>query len=109
MSSKPSILHIPIKREYFDAILSGEKTEEYRGVSPFWISRLAKTNEKGEIVGLRQYDIIRFRNGYNADSRQMYVQFKKIIIEEFIDVPEESEHRFGFVILLGKVLRTENM
>lgn len=33
-------LIIPVKGVYFDQIKSGEKTEEYRLVTPFWMSRL---------------------------------------------------------------------
>ena len=109
MPEEPSILHIPIKREFFDAILAGTKKEEYRDFSPFWISRLATVNERGEVDGFREYDFVRFRNGYNPNSPVMDVAFKKTIIEEFTDVPEDSEHRFCFAIVLGEVLQTENV
>lgn len=33
-------LHLSLKGEYFLAILSGEKLEEYREVTPFWEKRL---------------------------------------------------------------------
>lgn len=33
-------LFLTIKKEYFDAILLGEKTEEYRVVSPFYKSKI---------------------------------------------------------------------
>lgn len=32
-------LFIPLKREYFDAFLKGEKTEEYRPYGPRWNER----------------------------------------------------------------------
>jgi hypothetical protein len=34
-------LILPLKREYFDAIKSGEKTQEYRLVNDYWYRRLA--------------------------------------------------------------------
>lgn len=34
-------LHLPVKREYFEAIQSGIKTEEYRLVNSFWSTRLS--------------------------------------------------------------------
>ncbi|THH37898.1 hypothetical protein [Neolewinella litorea] len=107
--AKTAILHIPIKREYFDAIRAGEKTEEYRAYSPFWISRLGVTDDEGQLADFRQYDIVRFRNGYEPDSPVMDVEFQGIILEEFMNEPEDSEYRFGFAIQLGKVLRTENV
>ena len=109
MSKETSILPIPIKRESFDAILAGTKKEEYRAFSPFWISRLATMNEQGEIDSLRQYDIVRFRHGSSSNSRMMDVEFKEIVIEEYTDEPEDSEERYGFAILLGEVLQTENV
>ena len=33
-------LHLNLYREYFDAILKGEKTTEYRDVTPYWSKRL---------------------------------------------------------------------
>lgn len=33
-------LHLNLKKKWFDMILSGEKTEEYREIKDFWIQRL---------------------------------------------------------------------
>lgn len=33
-------LHLSLKKRWFDMIASGEKREEYRELSPFWIKRL---------------------------------------------------------------------
>lgn len=49
-----STLTLPLKGIYFDQIKSGEKTEEYRLVTPFWIKRLAG----------RAYDYIVLTKGY---------------------------------------------
>ncbi len=35
------MLTLPIKKKWFDMILSGEKKEEYREIKPYYISRLA--------------------------------------------------------------------
>lgn len=34
------ILHLTLKKKWFDMIESGEKTEEYREIKPYWIRRL---------------------------------------------------------------------
>lgn len=34
-------LHLNLKAEYFDAIAAGDKTEEYRLMTPYWQRRLA--------------------------------------------------------------------
>lgn len=57
------MLTLPIKKKWFDLILSGEKREEYRKISPYYTSRFqnlfhADTDAK-EIC---------FRNGYSSTS-----------------------------------------
>ncbi len=49
-------LHIPLKGVFFDQIKSGEKSEEYRLVTPYWTKRLAG----------RTYDAINLTRGYPA-------------------------------------------
>lgn len=54
-------LVLPIKGEYFDAIRSGEKVEEYRLVNEYWTKRL-----RG-----RRYDRIVLTKGYpKADDHE---------------------------------------
>ena len=59
------ILHLNLYRKYFDAIADGTKTTEYRDKTDYW---------KRRIEG-RQYDIIKFRNGYAADAPTMLVEY----------------------------------
>lgn len=54
------MITLPIKKKWFDMILSGKKKEEYRKISPHYASLFNKY--KG--VPVR----IRFRNGYRLDS-----------------------------------------
>lgn len=54
------MLTLPIKKKWFDMILSGEKKEEYRDLSPHYKSIFHKY--------LGQSVKIRFRNGYRKDS-----------------------------------------
>lgn len=63
------MLVLPIKKQWFDKILSGEKTEEYREIKPYYTTRFANvclldinehpTNNKVWII---------FRNGYSSKS-----------------------------------------
>ena len=34
------LLHLPLKREWYDMIASGEKREEYRDYKPYWNVRI---------------------------------------------------------------------
>lgn len=51
------MLTLPIKKKWFDMILSGEKKEEYREIKPYWTKRF----EKYDITSPFQ---VLFRNGY---------------------------------------------
>lgn len=33
------VLTLSVKKEWFDKIVSGEKTEEYREIKPYWVAR----------------------------------------------------------------------
>ena len=44
-------LHLTLTRNWFDAILCGEKNEEYRELKPYWIKRLIEINSPEEMPG----------------------------------------------------------
>lgn len=50
---------LPIKKFWFDMILSGVKKEEYREIKPYYISRFKDFGERRWIT---------FRNGYSRTS-----------------------------------------
>ena len=58
------MLTLPIKKKWFDMILSGEKKEEYREIKPYWTKRFGFEEE--QIVYLTKNVI--FRNGYRKES-----------------------------------------
>ena len=66
------MLTLPIKKKWFDMILSGEKKEEYRDCTAYYRSRfwsylgLHKTDEEEEWHKC-EFEVV-FRNGYQADS-----------------------------------------
>lgn len=73
------MLTLPIKRKWFDMILSGEKTEEYREIKPYYISRFenlfgfyyipgGSPASAKDLLIYQDYHVreIMFRNGYSA-------------------------------------------
>lgn len=62
--SKP--LFLVLKAEWFSKIQSGEKTEEYREITPYWEKRLSKG-----------FESVIFQLGYNKDSPRC----EKIILD----------------------------
>ncbi len=61
------LIHMTLKKKWFDLILSGEKKEEYREIKPYWDTRFSK-----------KYDTIRFKNGYSKDSPVFDIELKGI-------------------------------
>ena len=84
------ILHLNLYRKYFDQILKGEKTTEYREVTPYWSKRLEG----------RHYDVIKFRNGYRKDAPEMVVEYKGMVVDDLYGT---------YAIKLGNVLETKNI
>ena len=75
------VLHLNLYRKYFDAIVNGTKTIEYRDKTDYW---------KKRIEG-KEYDIIKFRNGYAKDAPTMLVEYKGY------NIGEEYELKLGKV------------
>ena len=61
------MLILPIKKKWFDMILSGEKKEEYREIKPYYISRFPTTFESFSVM---------FRNGYSKNSPSFIAKVK---------------------------------
>ena len=61
------MLTLPIKKKWFDMILSGEKKEEYRDMTPYYTTRFEKIFLDVENEEVKNNFVI-FRNGYRKDS-----------------------------------------
>lgn len=81
------VLQLAVNGEYFDAMKSGEKTEEYRLVNPYWKKRLEG----------REYDRLIITRGYpnkNDASKRLVMDYfgytlKLIIHKHFGAEPVE--------------------
>lgn len=58
---------LPIKKTWFDMILSGEKKEEYREIKPYYTVRFQHLWQ-GSLIGGKAERKIIFRNGYHSSS-----------------------------------------
>lgn len=63
------ILHLTLKKKWFDLIASGEKIFEYREVKEYWTKRFY------DRTSTIQFDEIHFRNGYKKDAPFMRVKW----------------------------------
>ena len=86
------VLKLIIKQHWFDKILSGEKTQEFREVKPTTIKKLLELDEDGfekedencNAIPIK-YDAIRFFVGYAKDRDSMLVEVKDAYCEMFVD------------------------
>jgi len=83
------ILHLTLKRKWFDDIAAGRKHNEYRDMNPYWDSRL---------LG-KCFDEVHFRNGYSLDRPFMRIQW--------LGCQRDITNR-RYVIGLGKILEIRN-
>jgi len=126
-----NILHLTLKKKWFDMILSGEKKEEYRELKPYWLTRLY-FNDNTEAYDLNMTDEviyelknlpytnaelyfwagwknhtfskIKFTNGYAKNSPSFEIECKGIEIKEGKTGRGAEPGVKYFVIKLGEIL-----
>lgn len=94
------ILHLTLKKKWFDMILSGEKKEEYREFKPYWINRFKKNCS---------YRIIRFTNGYGKDKPSFDIELKQFDYNRGLVKWGAEKNKKYFVLRLGKVINKRNI
>jgi len=103
------ILHLTLKKKWFDMIASGEKTEEYRELKPYWGQRFCSHWCKAEKVKcdppFKRFDVIRFQNGYAKDAPTFDIELKEIEINIGIEKWGAVPHVRYFVLKLGQVIK----
>lgn len=116
------ILYLPLKKEWYEMIESGVKTEDYRGITGHWIVRLFRDENGRKITRLtanflasnleilkwwiesrklvfKPFDFVKFSYGYTK--RTMTFEIEKITIGK--GNPEwGSPTEDVFIIKLGK-------
>jgi hypothetical protein len=108
------MITMTLTKEWFDLILSGVKTEEYREIKAYWAKRLIGNYSPNQEVFYRGtylmpfgVDKIRFRNGYSKEAREMIVEWKSLEVKcPKIDwCPKDTDYtKFVFCLNLGRVL-----
>ena len=107
------ILHLTIKKKWFDLIASGKKKHEYREAKTYWKKRLINNwYVPGIVPTFKIFDEIHFKNGYRSDSPFMRVAYygMAVINPEEYKKPCNGEILKGiqFDIYLGDVLEIKN-
>jgi len=101
-------LYLVLAKEWFNEILEGKKTEEYRAFTDHNISRLGIIKD-GAFVGCRQYETVKFQLGYTKAAPQMIVEVKEVVIEVDDGNAEMlTSDNCNFTIVLGEILEKTN-
>ena len=87
------ILNLKIKKKWFDMIVSGEKTQEYREIKPYYTSRFRA-----------QYDAVLLQNGYAKSAPWVKMEVKCIHIAYGRWQWGAPKNKPVYIIELGEVL-----
>ena len=112
---------IPIKKKWFDMILSGEKKEEYREFKPYWVRRLLGDKDaKIEPYPIpteptffekpKDLETVTLINGYGHNRPRIIVEL--LNINANIPNPKWSPpdtKGYWFVLKLGKIIEKQNL
>lgn len=111
------ILHLTLKKKWFDMIASGEKKEEYREIKPYWIKRLSReVYTDGQPVNIygrdsfNHFDFIEFKNGYSKGAPKFLIECKGIRIDKpfvcwYGNVNYDINNGEVYVIKLGNIIK----
>ena len=93
------VLHLTLKKQWFDMIASGRKLEEYREIKPYWETRL-KTGY--------HYDAVSFRNGYSKNAPKILIECEGIFIGRGV-LAWGAPDKPAYIIKLGEIIQTHNV
>lgn len=97
-------LYLVLKNKYFLEILKGEKKEEYRDFTEYYISRLCNVDKDGELLSPKTFESVRFQLGYSQNAPQMVVGFEGVSIDADDDGTDVYTYEnCNFIIHLGEI------
>lgn len=101
---KVLVLHLVLKKKWFDMIARGEKKEEYRKMCDHWKKRLTTNNELHPESQCRNFDVVTFQHGYATDAPRITLECGEIAIGTGrADWGAEPGKEY-FVIKLGEII-----
>lgn len=98
------ILHLTLKKKWFDMILSGEKKEEYRDIKPFWNKMISHHIKiKGKYYHPTDV-VICFSHVYTANRNQFMIECKGLAVREGKESWGAEPGKQYYVLILGEIL-----
>jgi len=129
-------LKLTLKKQWFDLIVQGIKTEEYREIKTYWFERLVFQYQKAfkyctgksyrdclhvesgirqtlcegarTMVAMRPFDLVEFTNGYDSTSPKITLECQGITIGQGLTEWGAVEGQEYFIIKLGREVRRKN-
>lgn len=96
-------LHLTLKKKWFDMTLALIKKEEYREIKPYWTKRLMNG------ILFKEFDTIKFKNGYASDAPEFTIEHLGIEIREGNSQWGAIPCKKYFVLKHGEILSTKNI
>lgn len=97
------MLHLTLKKKWFEMILSGEKTEEYREIKDYWKNRFLIIDAPF-VHSFKKFDKIKFTNGYSKNAASFIIECSAIDYGKGKEEWGAEKGKDYFVIKLGKIL-----
>lgn len=72
--SRCAVLPLVLKGKWFDMIARGEKREEYRAVTGYWLTRFSNWATRA----MRKLPVVEFRRGHAKDAPRMAFRCRRI-------------------------------
>lgn len=102
------ILHLTLKKEFFDMIASGEKKEEYRDLKSFWSIRFTGYSlahgEKAK-KNFKHFDIVSANNGYQKNCPNIQWKHEGIRIGEGREDWGAIPGKQYFILQIGEIVK----
>lgn len=114
-------LDLTLKKAWFDMIVSGVKAEEYREIKEYWVKRLCIRHPNSVITGgdlkdkhlgiqysIKQFDFVKFSNGYSKSCPQVTFFVSDIVIGEGNPLWGAEPNIPYIIIKLGQEISRKN-
>lgn len=103
MNKTPKVLYLVVYKHWFDLMLKGIKKNEYRKKSKWILSRVEN----------KEYDLIKFSNGYGKDKKYFFCKYEGYNISNSSEIITFDEHVINLqpgdvIIKLGKIIEKGN-
>lgn len=91
-----NVLHLTLKKRWFDMIATGEKKEEYREIKPYW----------NNLLNNKKFHAIQFRSGYSSNSPTILVELREHLGGLGITEWGAPEGEVVHILRLGRILKS---